>query len=136
MNKLLSSFVRLVGTTVAEETLATTRSHKFDCILDFFSHRCTLCRSTKANLLLRAMFEKLKTKISSSPAYVKFVHQRDKLAELIRSSLLTFFDAIGPVWTFLFLKTQDSDSDKPSNEISQDAIKTVFISINYGTLSR
>ena len=43
-------------------------------------------------------------------------------------AFLTFVNAIGTVWNFLFLKTQDPDeSDKPSNEIRQDVMKPFYI---------
>ena len=40
-----------------------------------------------------------------------------KLAEPTKNAILTCFNAIGPVWTFFFLKTQDPDL-KDSNETS------------------
>ena len=70
---------------------------------------------------IKSFFEKKPKKSSSSPTKENFIQKRDKLAESIKNALLAFFDAISPVWTFLFLGTPDPN--KPSNEISQDVIK-------------
>ena len=73
---------------------------------------------------IKRFCEKISNKISSSPTYIKSVRKRDKLAQRIKSSLLAIFNAICPVWSFIFLKTQDPDeSHVPSNEIRQDVIK-------------
>ena len=65
--------------------------------------------------------EKFSNRISSSPAYKKFIRKRDKLALPIKNSLLAFFSSIAPVWNFLFLKTQDPDkSQQSSNEIRRE----------------
>ena len=62
--------------------------------------------------------EKISNKISSSSTYKKFIQKRDKLAGRIKNALLAFFSSIGPVWNFLFLKTQDPDeTQQPSNVI-------------------
>ena len=67
--------------------------------------------------------EKFSNKISSSPTFIKFVRKRDKLAGCIKNALLAFFSSIGPIWNFLFLKTQDPDEcDAPSNEIRKEVI--------------
>ena len=48
---------------------------------------------------------------------------RDKLAERIKRAFLAFVHAIGIVWTFMCVKTQDPDeSDVRSDEIRQDVI--------------
>ena len=70
--------------------------------------------------------EKVSNKIKSSPTYKKFIKKRDKLAEPIKHALLAFFSSIGPVWNFLFLKTQDpdeSDFDEANNKIRQEVIQ-------------
>ena len=71
--------------------------------------------------------EKISKKISNSPTYRKFIQKRDKLAGRIENALLACFSSIGPIWNFLFLKTQDPDeSDLQSNEIRQDVINHFF----------
>ena len=73
--------------------------------------------------------EKFSNRISSSPAYKKFIRKRDKLAVPIKNALLAFFSSIAPVWNFLFLKTQDPDeSQQPSNEIRRQ-VTEIFFSI-------
>ena len=73
--------------------------------------------------------EKFSNRISSSPAYKKFIRKRDKLAVPIKNALLVFFSSIAPVWNFLFLKTQDPDeSQQPSNEIRRQ-VTEIFFSI-------
>ena len=48
---------------------------------------------------------------------------RDELAERTKIAFLSFVNALGTVWNFLFVKTQDPDeSYKPSNEIRQEVI--------------
>ena len=72
---------------------------------------------------IKGFREKTSNKISSSPTYEKFLQKRDKLATPIKNGLLACFSAIGPVWNFMFLKTQDPDElnfDKQANEIRQD----------------
>ena len=58
---------------------------------------------------IKRFFKKIKTKVSSLPAYKKFLKIRHKVAELMKNGLLAFFNAIAPVWNFLFLKKQDPD---------------------------
>ena len=68
--------------------------------------------------------------ISSSPTYIKFEKKRDELAERIKNALLALFSSIGPIWNFMFLKTQDpdeSDFDETNNEIRQDVIKNLIL---------
>ena len=70
--------------------------------------------------------EKISNKIKASPTYKKFIRKRDELADPIKNALLAFFTSIGPVWNFLFLKTQDPDEcdfDEANNEIRQDVIE-------------
>ena len=38
------------------------------------------------------------------------ISKRDKLSERIKNALLACFNAIGPVWNFLFVKTPDPDA--------------------------
>ena len=45
--------------------------------------------------------------VEKHPTYKAFLQRRDKLAERIKNAILALFNAIGPVWNFLFLKTQD-----------------------------
>ena len=52
------------------------------------------------------------------------------LADRMKNALLACFNAIGPLWNFLFLKTQDpdeSDFQEQSNEIRQDVVKKNFL---------
>ena len=77
--------------------------------------------------------EKISNKISSSPTYKKFIRKRDKLAGPMKNALLAFFNAIGPVWKFLFLKTQDpdeSDTDKSSDKIRQDVNEKPYVCLD------
>ena len=39
---------------------------------------------------------------------------KDKLAKQIHTALLAFFDAVGPCWNFLFLKTPEEINNEPS----------------------
>ena len=51
---------------------------------------------------------------------------RDKLAKHMKAGFLAFWSAIGTVWNFLFLKSQDPDEtdfDDTGNEIRQDVIE-------------
>ena len=52
---------------------------------------------------------KTKKKLERYPAYDKFIRVRDVITEHIRKGLLAFFNAIGPLWTFLFVKTANPD---------------------------
>ena len=56
---------------------------------------------------IKDFFEKLSDKVTSSPAYAKALRVRDKIAACILKGLLAFLNAIGPVWNFFCLKTQD-----------------------------
>ena len=67
-------------------------------------------------------------KIKSSPSYVKFLRIRDKLAERIKNGLLAFFNAIAPVWNFLFLKRQNPDVLRTG--LSQAVIPPYFFNIS------
>ena len=52
------------------------------------------------------------------------------MGDKLKNTFFTFVTAVGTVWNFLFLKTQDPDeSDLQSNEIRQDVI-TQFFEIN------
>ena len=49
------------------------------------------------------------------------------MGDKLKNAFFTFVTAVGTVWNFLFLKTQDPDeSDLQSNEIRQDVIHTFF----------
>ena len=50
---------------------------------------------------------KIRNKLLHYPVYVKFEQAGDKIAGLIHKALLAFFDTVGPLWNFFFLKTQD-----------------------------
>ena len=58
---------------------------------------------------LKERYEKVKAKVTSHPAYVKFVRKRDKLADRMLVVLLAFFDVISPVLTFLCINKVDPD---------------------------
>ena len=59
--------------------------------------------------IIKAFFEKISNKIKSSPGYVRLLLVRDKVAAYVLKALLALFNAIGPIWNFFFLKTQDAD---------------------------
>ena len=49
------------------------------------------------------------------------------MGDKLKNAFFTFVTAVGTVWNFLFLKTQDPDeSDLQSNEIRQDVITQFF----------
>ena len=52
-----------------------------------------------------SFFQRIKDRVKKSPTFVKMSDVRDKLAERILVALLAFFDFVGPVWNFLFLRT-------------------------------
>ena len=75
---------------------------------------------------IKDLFEKKSDETSNTPNNEKGMC--DKLADGIKTTILAFLNAIGPVWNFLFVKTpdpDDSDKDEQGNEISQDVIKKV-----------
>ena len=79
---------------------------------------------------MREKIKRFREMISNSPTYKKFIRKRDILAERIKNALLAFCSWIGPVWNFLFLKTQDpdeSDFDEANNEIRQDVIELHWV---------
>ena len=81
---------------------------------------------------MREKVKRFSEKIYASPLYLKFSRKRDKLAECIKTTILTFFNAVSPVWTFLCVKTTDeSNSGEPSNEISQGVIKKSLFLFRY-----
>ena len=55
--------------------------------------------------------ERIKHKVTTSPAYIAFLQKRDKLANHILNGLLAFFSSIAPCWTFLFVKRPDESSE-------------------------
>ena len=63
----------------------------------------------KIKKLYRKTKAKIIKKLSRYPAYHKLIRVRDAVAEHIRKGLLAFFNAIGPVWNFLFVKTANPD---------------------------
>lgn len=58
---------------------------------------------------IKSFFEKLSDRIKSTPSYAKFLRVRDRVAAYVLKGLLALFNAIGPIWKFFFLKTQDPD---------------------------
>ena len=64
------------------------------------------------------IIEKIDKKLAKYPAYVKFLRIRDKVAECILAALLAFFNAVGPVWNFLFVKTTNDETSGTSNKVS------------------
>ena len=58
---------------------------------------------------IKRFFQKISDKVTSSPGYVKFLRVRDKVAACVLKGFLAVLNAIGPVWNFFFLKTQDPD---------------------------
>ena len=58
---------------------------------------------------LKKIKNKIKEKVTSSPAYVKFIRIRDKVAKCILDNLLAFFSYISPVLIFLCIKKEDFD---------------------------
>ena len=78
---------------------------------------------------IKRLREKISNKISSSSTDKKMVKKRDKLAGCVKNAFLAFVNAIGPVWNFLFLKSQDPDeSDLRSNEIRKGVIEKLLAS--------
>ena len=59
------------------------------------------------------MFEKIRKKLEEYPAYVK---TRDKVAECILAAFMAFFNTVGPVWNFFFLKTPYSDETSETGD--------------------
>ena len=65
---------------------------------------------------------KIKKKLEGYPGYNRLVRLKNDIAEHIRKGLLAFFSAIGPIWTFLFVKTPKTDqpvSDEPTDTRSR-----------------
>ena len=52
---------------------------------------------------------KIKKKLEGYPGYNRLVRLKNDIAEHIRKGLLAFFSAIGPIWTFLFVKRANPD---------------------------
>ena len=57
--------------------------------------------------------DKIKEKLTKSPFFIAFLRMRDKLAQFLLTTLLAFFDAVGPVWNFLFIKKPDEKKTEP-----------------------
>ena len=72
----------------------------------------------------KSFLDKIRDKVKKSPTYAKLLRKRDKLADLILAALLTFFDAVSPVWTFLFVKT----SDEIDHDNRKDDTRTEIVS--------
>ena len=62
--------------------------------------------------------KKIHKKLAKYTVYMEFLRFRDKVAECILTALLAFFNAVGPVWKFLFVKTPNPDiTSETSNKI-------------------
>ena len=59
---------------------------------------------------IKQFFDKISERVSKHPTYVAFIRKRDVLADFIRVAVLALFNAIGPLWTFLFVKNSDSEN--------------------------
>ena len=68
----------------------------------------------------------------------KFAKVGDKAAECILIGLLACFDAVGPVWNFLFVKERNPDeSIATSNKIRWGVMKPIILLFeNFGVYSR
>ena len=67
---------------------------------------------------LKNIRKKIHKKLAKYPVYVEFLRFRDKVAEFILTALLALFDAVGPVWNFLFVKTPNPNiTSETSNKI-------------------
>ena len=67
---------------------------------------------------IKQLYKKVKIKVSSHPAYVKFIQKRDRLADRMLVALLAFFDAISPVLTPLCLNDPDEKADSSGYDTS------------------
>ena len=64
-------------------------------------------------------FKRVKKKVTESPVYKAFLRKKKQLAEAILAFLLSFFDLISPVCSFLCLKTTNRDKAiKSRNRVS------------------
>ena len=63
---------------------------------------------------IKQLYNRVKTKISSHPSYVKFIQKRDRLADRTLVALLAFFDAISPVLILLCINKVDPDEKADS----------------------
>ena len=79
----------------------------------------------KAKAFFKNVKNKVKNKLASSPTYAKFLRVRDKNAERVLTALLAFFDIVGPIWNFFFLKTPNPD--KKNNENRKNVIQTYLL---------
>ena len=57
----------------------------------------------------KAIFERVKKRVTEFPAYKAFLKKKKQLAEATLGVLLSFFDLISPVCSFLCLKTTNRD---------------------------
>ena len=69
---------------------------------------------TEKMQILKKIARKIDKKLAKYPAYVKFLKFRDKVAECILAALLAFFNAVGPVWNFLFVKAPNPYKNETS----------------------
>ena len=68
--------------------------------------------------------EKIKARLAQSPAYAKFIRVRDIIAGYVLKGLLAFFNVVGPLWNFLFVKKPSPENTNgTTNEISFNVIK-------------
>ena len=68
--------------------------------------------------------EKIKARLAQSPTYAKFIRVRDIIAGYVLKGLLAFFNAVGPLWSFLFVKkSSPENTNGTSNKISFNVIK-------------
>ena len=74
---------------------------------------------------IKQLYNRVKTKISSHPTYVKFIQKRDKLADRMLVALLAFFDAISPVLTFLCINKVDPDEETGKSVIHDELILVI-----------
>ena len=68
--------------------------------------------------------EKIKARLAQSPTYTKFIRVRDIIAGYVLKGLLVFFNAVGPLWNFLFVKKPSPENtNETSNKISFNVIR-------------
>ena len=68
---------------------------------------------------IETRIDNLKNKVTSSPAYVRLLQIRDKLAKPVLSGLLAFFNFLAPCWMFFCIKKHDFNGENElRNEIS------------------
>ena len=65
-------------------------------------------------------------KIKNNPTYVKLLQVRDKALKRMLTALLTFFDLIAPVLTFLCIKKPDTQNGTNTGIMLGDKVKDAF----------